>query len=424
MLGEALGKWLDRWRRNLALCLLVWLLLTCSGAILHWAVWTGRVHDGGILKPLANLEQTVIGPGWVTVRVIMGRRGMVHPASIAAASALGWMMILVGLFLADGLRGVLPTFQARSKKSKENPVPVDLSRRRAIVNGSFAIVGVGAMSSGVKGALIDPWSLQIRRYTIPIRGLDSSLDGFRIVQISDTHLGPRISASFIEDVVARAIGLQPDLFVLTGDYIHHGEQYIEQAAKLVEPLTRATTVPGSVIGVLGNHDWYGNGPVMSQALRDVGVAMIDNACVFIERDKTIQADVSHATALCIAGLGDLLEDAVNPDAALGHVPQEVPRIILAHHPDTAEHLVSGIYPRSHRMDLMLSGHTHGGQVRLPLIGCPIVPSNYGQKYAGGLVEGPECPVIVSRGIGMSILPIRFGVPPELVEITLSSVPPD
>jgi predicted MPP superfamily phosphohydrolase len=100
------------------------------------------------------------------------------------------------------------------------------------------------------------------------------------------------------------------------------------------------------------------------------------------------------------------------------VRPETPRLVIAHEPDTAEigPLRDADAPR---IDLMLSGHTHGGQVRLPLVGAPIVPSRYGQKYAGGLVEGPRFPVLVSRGIGMSILPIRFAVAPEIVEVTLT-----
>jgi predicted MPP superfamily phosphohydrolase len=90
----------------------------------------------------------------------------------------------------------------------------------------------------------------------------------------------------------------------------------------------------------------------------------------------------------------------------------MPRLLLSHNPDAAED------PRflraRHRVDLMLSGHTHGGQVRLPVVGAPVIPSKYGQKYAAGLVQGPRCPVYVSRGLGLSGLPVRFGVPPEIV----------
>ena len=98
------------------------------------------------------------------------------------------------------------------------------------------------------------------------------------------------------------------------------------------------------------------------------------------------------------------------------------RIVLAHTPDTAEipELTGGGRSlRARRIDLMVSGHTHGGQVRVPLLGAPVTLSRYGQKYARGLVQGPICPVVISAGIGMSVFPVRFGVPPEVVEITLT-----
>src|SRR6185436_5967083 len=112
--------------------------------------------------------------------------------------------------------------------------------------------------------------------------------------------------------------------------------------------------------------------------------------------------------LCIGGLGDLLTDFVSMNLALEGVDPAIPRVVLAHNPDTAESRqcvgIPGLPP--HRVDLMLSGHTHGGQVKLPLIGSPAIPSRFGQKYAGGLVQGPSFPVIVSRGIGMSLFPVR------------------
>jgi hypothetical protein len=92
----------------------------------------------------------------------------------------------------------------------------------------------------------------------------------------------------------------------------------------------------------------------------------------------------------------------------------MPRLLLAHNPDTAEQVKP-----TQRVDLMLSGHTHGGQVYLPGLGTPVVPSSYGQKYAGGLCAGPTCPVIVSRGVGMALLPMRLGVPPEIGYLILT-----
>ena len=86
-------------------------------------------------------------------------------------------------------------------------------------------------------------------------------------------------------------------------------------------------------------------------------------------------------------------------------------------PDTAEDL-----PAAVRLDLMLCGHTHGGQIRVPFLGTPVVPSAFGAKYAGGLCLGPRCPVLVNRGVGMAVLPVRLGVPPEVVLIRLKRAP--
>jgi predicted MPP superfamily phosphohydrolase len=99
----------------------------------------------------------------------------------------------------------------------------------------------------------------------------------------------------------------------------------------------------------------------------------------------------------------------------------MPRLLLSHNPDVAEEKAfvgSGL-----RVDLMVSGHTHGGQIYIPGLGAPFVPSRYGQKYAQGLVQGPTCPVFVCRGLGLSTLPLRVGVPPEIAVLELRCDPP-
>src|SRR5581483_3856010 len=106
-------------------------------------------------------------------------------------------------------------------------------------------------------------------------------------------------------------------------------------------------------------------------------------------------------------------------AALGALPAGMPRILLSHNPDVAEDR-DFVEPKW-RGDLMLCGHTHGGQVHVPGMGTPVVPSRYGQKYSQGLVQGPTCPVFICRGIGMSLMPVRFGVPPEIAVIELRAV---
>lgn len=112
-------------------------------------------------------------------------------------------------------------------------------------------------------------------------------------------------------------------------------------------------------------------------------------------------------------------DVPNYHQALGELPKSMPRLLLSHNPDVAEErklVRSGL-----RVDWLISGHTHGGQIYLPGLGTPIIPSHYGQKYAQGIVQGPICPVFISRGIGLSMLPLRFGVAPEIAVLELRTV---
>jgi uncharacterized protein len=165
---------------------------------------------------------------------------------------------------------------------------------------------------------------------------------------------------------------------------------------------------------------------MHQALSAIGVTMLDNRRVFLSsRTRRISREphtLVPGESLCFAGLGDLEQGTVDFASALGGLPARLPRVVLAHQPDTAEHpaLLAGEAGDGtpYRIDLMLCGHTHGGQVALPFTGPLIVPSRFGDKYARGLVQASACPVLVSAGIGLSLVPVRFGVPPEVVLVRL------
>ena len=130
----------------------------------------------------------------------------------------------------------------------------------------------------------------------------------------------------------------------------------------------------------------------------------------------MRPDTTSAEGLCLAGVGDLWTDRQLYARALAGVPGTTPRLLLSHNPDIAEE--RAFVSSGFRVDLMLSGHTHGGQIYIPGLGTPILPSRYGQKYAQGLVQGPTCPVFVSRGLGTALLPLRVGVPPEIAVIEL------
>lgn len=435
---------------------LAWLGLVAISVASHWMVWiapagTLSAADAGpgiAIKCLANIFNVLCAPGWGIVNKLSGNW---HTDSIgvailaASVSWIGWFIVLAVMV---AIRSTL------IRSTRKDPVPasaahaaapcgsndggqrdsrdadvlhaaescVSPSRRRFLFDGTLGIGCVSTLAVGADATLVEPWDLRVTRYEIPIADLPAPLVGLKLVQLSDTHLGPRIPASFIRDAVAQTLALAPDIVLLTGDYVHNGPQWVEPAAKLFAPLA----APGRVVaGVLGNHDWWAGGQRVADALTRMGVRMIDNArCFYDPRSRSFVADSTtpHGECLCISGVGDLKEDHVDFRAALAGVPDAMPRLMLAHRPDTAE-LPELHAPRPPRIDLMLCGHTHGGQVRLPILGTPMVPSRYGSKYSAGLVQGPACRVLISRGVGMSIVPVRFGVPPEIVEITLTRATP-
>jgi uncharacterized protein len=170
------------------------------------------------------------------------------------------------------------------------------------------------------------------------------------------------------------------------------------------------------VAVLGNHDWANDGELTLNELKRIGVFTIDNDRMFVSEDRKLVKKAS--SGLCIGGVGDLWLYTIDFDRALGSISPEIPCILLSHNPDVAEQkdLIQGDY----RIDLMICGHTHGGQVHIPLLGAPVLPSKFGQKYCRGLVQGPACKVFVSSGVGLSTIPVRFGVPPEIVLFHLQS----
>ncbi|MBN8246741.1 MAG: metallophosphoesterase [Verrucomicrobia bacterium] len=283
----------------------------------------------------------------------------------------------------------------------------DEGRRRFLrFSGGAGVLGVGLTSYAT---LVEPQRTQVRRFTAPIRNLPPSLEGLRIVQVSDTHYGPFISLEYLRSVIRQANALAADLIVLTGDYVHRTPAAIRPGVGVLKELQARL----GVVGVLGNHDHWEGAQAVRDAFAQAGIPLLDNRRRLLNRDSLrSEADAGEVIGIC--GVGDLWEDQVRFDQALGGLPDSVPRILLAHNPDTAERI-----PGEFRVDLMLSGHTHGGQICFPGYGAPVVPSAYGQRYAGGWCAGPRCPVIVSRGVGMAILPVRFGVPPEIGEITLT-----
>jgi predicted MPP superfamily phosphohydrolase len=388
-------------------------VLVALGSLGHWLFWISPPVNEGVLaaewpRRAANLIFLASAPFALLASIGLDIWGARPLLTAVLLHAFTWSTLLTALAVGLRVRRRILATPVRSAPPEQSR---GISRRRLLVDASLGTATVATVGPIVHGVLDTSFDLRVERYTVRLPNLPQAFAGLRIVQLSDTHLGPRIPAAFVRRAVATALDLAPDLILLTGDYVHNGERQIAPAAELFEPLVRSGR---PVVGVLGNHDWYANGPFMSRVLADLGVAMIDNARTFLDPDtRRLRPD---PVGLCLAGLGDLKTDRIDPARALAGVPEELTRIVLAHNPDTAElrHVVAGP-----RIDLMISGHYHGGQIKLPLIGHPILRSPHGEKYLQGLVRGPACQVLISRGVGMSILPVRIGVRPEVVEITLA-----
>lgn len=379
----------------------------------------------GALKLVSNVSHLANAPLWVVSwRVLNAHRTLTTALAVNGLGYGAWIGLAWVVYGARRRLRFVWIRRAVSPHEHHQPcesTPLALPTRRAfMLDAGAGAVGFAAGGAGVYGALVTPWSIRVRRYALPVRDLPGSLNGLRIAQFTDPHLGPRVPAWHVRRAVEITLGLKPDLIVLTGDYVHNDPHQGEAVADILAPFTGSGGAPIGVVGVLGNHDHYADARRVVEPLRAVGVRMIDNDRVYIDAATRRLTAAPPAQGLCVAGVGDLYEDTVDPKRALRDAPHDMPRIMLSHNPDVAEtrEIVEGLTNPAMRVDAMFCGHTHGGQVRLPLLGAPLVPSRYGQKYAHGWVRGPACDVIVSAGIGMSLAPVRLGVPPEIVLVTL------
>jgi len=221
----------------------------------------------------------------------------------------------------------------------------------------------------------------------------------RFAHLTDIHLGRLIGLDYVRQAVAMTNDAAPDIIVLTGDFVSRKRTINADYAKV---LGRLRAKEGK-FAVLGNHDHWADAPGLVSVLASAGISTLTNAHRLLRRD---------GQDLCLAGVDDLWAGRPDLEQALAGVDSDVPRILLCHNPDYAEKMAS-----RPRVDLMLAGHTHGGQVRLPLLGQTRLPIRW-RKYAAGLATGPQCPVYTCRGLGMVGVPIRLNCRPELAIVTL------
>jgi hypothetical protein len=267
-----------------------------------------------------------------------------------------------------------------------------------------AAVLVTVLGLGVWAFAFEPASLTTRTHELFIPNWNAELAGLRVAVLADLHVGsPFNGIPKLNKIVELTNSLRPDLIVLPGDFVIQevlGGSFVapEQTAAVLAQLT----APLGVWACLGNHDWWLDAPRVSAALEKRQIPVLEDNAVLIRRGS------AH---FWLVGLSDFWEGAHDVRKAFGQVTDGAPVLMFTHNPD----LFPGI---SNRFSLLIAGHTHGGQVYLPLLGRPIVPSKYGQRFAYGHVTEGGRHLFVSPGLGTSILPVRFGVPPEVTLLEL------
>jgi predicted MPP superfamily phosphohydrolase len=280
-----------------------------------------------------------------------------------------------------------------------------VSRRlflRTLLSGTAGAAGLAAAAGYAR--YVEPRSLRVDRVYVPLAGLSPRFEGLRIVQLSDFHLGPFVPVKHVRRAVRLANSLEPDLIVVTGDFVSVARRYVEPAVDVTGELS----APLGVFAVLGNHDFWVAPRMITSLLRQAGIIVLRNEAVSISRG---------GARLQLAGVDDIWARADDIGKALAGVEPDEPTILLCHNPDLAPEAPS------RGVSLLLAGHTHGGQVRLPVFGPLVVPSKYGKLWAAGLHHVGPMLLYVNRGIGVIPPPVRFLCPPEVTLLELRCAPP-
>lgn len=275
-----------------------------------------------------------------------------------------------------------------------------MNRRTFLKNSVRATVAAAPVAAAGYG-FAESNHVAIDRRSVQVPRLPAAFDGTTVAFLTDIHVGPFLSADFVATVVRTTLALNPDLIALGGDYSLREAKYIAPCFDVL----RTLTAPLGVYGVLGNHDYWHGLAETKAGMRGAKVTELTNCGVWLRRS---------GSRLRLAGVDDLWAGRPDLGPALGEATPADACVLLSHNPDFAETLTD------RRVGLVLSGHTHGGQIVVPEVGSPWIPSRYGMKYARGLVEAPATQVYVSTGVGMSAVPVRLNCRPQIALLTLHS----
>jgi hypothetical protein len=328
-----------------------------------------RITPEPIERVLWSLTIAKIGASWLFIAAGIGAYWIINRARILAQ----------GQPQVAGTR----THESTIISLRKGHVPIALLRRL--------------------GAHNDLYDIEVTKHEVFVDDLPPSFDGYRIAFLTDTHVAGFVRRDFYRNIVAQTLQFAPDLILLGGDMVHW-ERHIPLMADVLISELRARD---GIYAVLGNHDYWANADGVIAALTARGVRMIINRSIAIRRGDQ---------QIALAGVDEIYRGKPDVDAAFALVDPHVPCIGLTHHPD----LIDEVEDR--RIDLLLCGHTHGGQIRFPFFGPVVVPSKHEGRYASGFHRVGRVLMYVSRGIG-AIPPLRILCKPEIATFTLRPARP-
>ncbi len=357
-----------------------------------WLIW--------ILPPILAVLTALFWPlhQWLRWFVAHDAVDLITPDSIERVigslflAKLGgsWLLIAGGIGLYWVVDRMRLTFRGRPALAGVRTNPPEVIRlRKAHIPFAF-LRNLGAHN--------DVYDIEVTRHEVFVGDLPRQFDGYRIVFLTDTHVAPFMRRAFFREVVEQSNRFQPDLVLLGGDFV----TWARHVPLMSELLLTGLSACDGVFAVLGNHDYWAGARAIREAMEEKGVRFIINRSVRLRRD---------GAEIALAGIDEVYRGEPDPDAALRGIEASRPCIGLSHHPDIIDFL------DEHRIDLLLCGHTHGGQIRVPLFGSIVVPSRHEARYASGFHLQERVLMYVSRGIG-AVPPLRILCRPEVATFTL------
>lgn len=288
------------------------------------------------------------------------------------------------------------------------------TRREFLVNGIRVAVVLGL---GTGAYNTTRYNLRLETPQIHIPGLPPPFKGLKIAQLTDLHSSFIVSEGLLRSATRLVMEENPDVVCLTGDFVTGETKFFSSSIgsfnnkhleKCISAL-KGLSAPMGIYAVLGNHDFWSG----KEAIKAITNGFSSRLNVVWLRNRGIRLE-KKGEKIDILGVDDYWESSSSVGDALRGVDKDGVRILLSHNPDINEQ----IELERHRIDLVISGHTHGGQIKAPIIGAPFMPSKFGQKYLSGLVRDGLRQTYISRGVGHLMAPIRLNCPPEATVMTL------